>query len=131
MKTTEQILHQIKHNKQYKPTELRANTDIHLYLQSCLEDINKTAMFNQIDMDPRNGNKYIRGQRPLTRDILIKIFLYLQLDLNEYNQVFKNYGFPQLYAKNPRDAALIYCIHNNYSYLDTKRYLQNHKLELL
>lgn len=131
MKTTEQLINQIKASNEYKPEENRQLLDINKFLIEQLADVNRKAMFTQIDMDARNGNKYINGDRPISRDILIKIFLYLELGLEEYNLVFKNFGYPKLYAKNKRDAAIIYCIHNKYSYLETKRYLQKYKLELL
>ncbi|WOO89544.1 hypothetical protein R2F61_02235 [Mollicutes bacterium LVI A0078] len=131
MKTTDQLINQIKASKEYKPVENRLEMNINQFLIEQLEGINRKVMFTQIDMDPRNGNKYINGERQVSRDILIKIFLYLQFELEDYNQVFKNFGYPKLYAKNKRDGALIYCIHNKYSYLETKRFLQQHKLELL
>lgn len=131
MKTTEQIINYIKSNKNYKPEEHRCNDDISNYLISELADVNRKAMFSQIDMDARNGNKYINGERAIKCDVLLKIFIYLEYSLEQINDVFKNYGYPQLYAKNKRDAAIIYCIYNKYSYLETKRYLQTHKIELL
>lgn len=131
MKTTEQILNKIKSGGQFRPREERLNDDISNFLIDELKDINRKQMFTQIDMDPQNGNKYIKGERKINRDILIKIFIYLEYDLNKCNQVFKTYGFPQLYAKNKRDSALIYCIYNHYTFAQTKRYLQDHKITLL
>ncbi len=131
MKTTKQILNAIKGNGTFTPQEERGNADISSYLIEELKDVNRKQMFTQIDMDPQNGNKYIKGDRKITRDILIKIFLYLEYDLDQYNQVFKTYGYAQLYAKNERDSALIYCIYNGYNFAETKRYLQNHKIPLL
>lgn len=131
MKTTDQLINQIKTGKDYKPEEHRQEMNINEFLIERLVDVNRKSMFTQIDMDARNGNKYINGDRPISRDILIKIFLYIELQLEEYNLIFKNFGYPKLYAKNKRDAAIIYCIHNKYSYLETKRYLQKYKLDLL
>ncbi len=131
MKTTEQILNKIKSGEQFKPREERTNGDINNFLINELKDTNRKQMFTQIDMDSQNGNKYINGDRKINRDILIKIFIYLEYDLDKCNQIFKTYGFPQLYAKNKRDSALIYCIYNNYTFAQTKRYLQEHKITLL
>lgn len=131
MKTTEQIINYIKGNKNYHPQELRVNDDISHFLTNELAGINRKSMFAKLDMDVRNGNKYINGNRAIKRDVLLKIFIYLEYDLEQVNNVFKNYGYPQLYAKNKRDGAIIYCIYNKYDYLQTKRYLQNHKLDLL
>lgn len=128
MKSTEEILHNIRSATEFKPRERRSDTEISVFLKEALSSINLKQMFTAIDIDPTNGYKYINGQRTINRDQLIKILIYLGYDFESQQQVFKQYGFPLLYAKNERDAALIFCIYNQFSYIEVKRYLSQNKL---
>lgn len=128
MKSTDEILNNIKAAVNYKPEESRSDTELSAFLKSELSSVNLKQMFTALDIDATNGYKYINGSRTINRDQLIKILLHLEYDLEAQQNVFKKYGFPQLYAKNERDAALIYCIFNRYSYIEVKRYLSDNKL---
>lgn len=125
METTEELLNEIKCNKNYIPFEARGEVDVSLFLNQELKNINLREMFYNLDIDPTNGYKYINGKRKMCRDQFLKILIYLKLDLEQIQTRLKHYEFPMLYAKNKRDAAIIYCIYNKYSYKETKRYLKD------
>ncbi len=128
MKSTTEILNSIKQAKSYTPTETRLNANLSSFLKSELESVNLKQMFIMLDIDVTNGYKYIRGDRQMSRDQLLKVLIYLEYDLEQIQAVLKQYEFPILYAKNERDSALIYAIYNKYDYPRIKRYLQQHKL---
>ncbi len=127
MKSTTEILNKIKQSKSYIPTETRLNADLSTFLKNELESVNLKQMFIMLDIDVTNGYKYIRGDRQMSRDQLLKVLIYLEYDLEQIQAVLKQYEFPILYAKNERDSALIYAIYNKYDYPSIKRYLQQHK----
>ncbi len=127
MKSTTQILNKIKQAKSYTPTETRLNADLSIFLKNELASVNLKQMFIMLDIDVTNGYKYIRGDRQMSRDQLLKVLIYLEYDLEQIQAVLKQYEFPILYAKNERDSALIYAIYNKYDYAQVKRYLQQHK----
>ncbi len=128
MKSTTEILNKIKQSKSYVPTDTRLNADLSEFLKSELEPVNLKQMFTALDIDVTNGYKYIRGDRHISRDQLLKILIYLEYDFEQIQAVFKQFEFPILYAKNERDSALIYAIYNKYTYPEIKRYLHQHKL---
>lgn len=128
MKSTEEILNEIKSDSNYIPVDTRMQADLSLFLKSELSSINLKQMFTSLDIDVTNGYKYIKGERQLSRDQLTKILIFLSYDLNQIQQTFKQFGYPYLYAKNIRDAALIYCLHNNYNYQQVKCYLRTNNL---
>lgn len=128
MKLTDEILNEIKASSSYIPQEMRLNTELSTFLKEELQSVNLKKMFTSLDIDVVNGYKYIRGERKLKRDQLIKILVYLEYDFDMVQSTLKQYGFPMLYSKNKNDAALIYCIYNRFTYADIKKYLQAHKL---
>lgn len=128
MKSTNKFLNDIKSTVDYVPVESRIDTDIVSFLNTNLTQVNLQQMFTNLDIDGTNGYKYINGTRTITRDIFLKILIYLQNDFDQIQSLLKQYEFVPLYAKNKRDAAIIYCIYNHYSYSQTKVYLAKYKL---
>lgn len=131
MKSTDKFLNEIKTTENYVPIEGRNDTEIINFLKTQLAQVNLQQMFANLDIDSTNGYKYINGSRTLTRDILLKILVYLQYDLDQIQGVLKQYEFTPLYAKNKRDAAIIYCIYNNFTYSQIKAYLAEHSIKRL
>lgn len=128
MKSTEQFLNEIKTSDNYTPVEGRVELNITSFLQDKLDGISLKPMFANLDIDSTIGYKYVNGSRKITRDVFIKILVYLQYDLEGVQALLKQFEFPPLYAKNKRDAALIYCLHNKYTYLEIKTYLATHNI---
>lgn len=128
MKTTEQFINEIKLNPKHTPVEGRSQIDVTTFLSQQLADIKLKSMFTYLDIDPTNGYKYVNGTRTLTRDIFLKILIYLQFDFEAIQGYLKQFEFPPLYAKNKRDNAIIYCLYHNYNYLEVKAYLATHNI---
>ncbi len=131
MKTTEQLLHEIKTSSQYIPLDSQLNTDIYIFLKDKLQNENLKLLFTKLDIDPNSGYKYINGTRNINRDTFLKILIYLGYDFTQIQQCLNTFQFPILYAKNKRDAAIIYAIYNEYNYYQLKKYLQDHNIKLL
>lgn len=128
MKTTEQFLNNIKTSDNYQPIEARPEQDISNFLKHQLVDVNLKLMFTKLDIDPTNGYKYINGTRKTSRDTLLKILIYLEYDLEQTQSVLKQFEYSLLYAKNKRDSAIIFCLFNNYNYMQLKAYLAEHNI---
>ncbi len=128
MKTTDQFIHEIKTNPNHAPVEGRSEHDITSFLKQQLESTNLKLMFTNLDIDVSNGYKYINGSRTLNRDVFLKILIYLGTDFEQIQSYLKQFEFPPLYAKNKRDNAIIFCLYNNYSYLELKAYLAKHNI---
>lgn len=131
MKSTDKFLNDIKAADNYVPIEGRNETEIGKFLKAQLVDVNLQQMFSNLDIDSTNGYKYINGTRTITRDILLKILVFLQYDFDQIQGVLKQFEFIPLYAKNKRDAAIIYCIYNNFTYGEIKAYLAEYNIKQL
>jgi len=71
------------------------------------------------------------GKKSPNRRYIIRIFLALQLDLNDVQWYLRATDYPQLYARNKRDAVIIYCINHKLSVDACNKMLNNIGLENL
>lgn len=130
MKSTEQIYNQIIEAKSYEPQDLRDNLHLISYLDALIEQrgVSKKALLTQVEIESTIGYKLLRGERTMKRDPFLKLLIGLELSVDEVQYSLKQFEFSPLYAKNKRDAALIYCINNKYSYSNIKRYFSKHNI---
>ena len=64
------------------------------------------------DIDRVYGYEIIRGKRMPGRDVLIKLLIVMDLDINSVQSVLKVSGYPALYPRNVRDAVIMHGITN-------------------
>lgn len=69
-----------------------------------------------------------QGIRKPGRNKIIQIAIALDLDLDETNRLLVIANHHPLYAKDPRDATIIYCIYNNYTISETNDFLISNQL---
>lgn len=67
-----------------------------------ISGINKRFFFDIMSSKKRPSRRYI-----------IRIFLALELDLKDVQWYLKACDYPQLYAREKRDAVIIYCINHS------------------
>ncbi len=73
----------------------------------------------------------LSGKKSPNRRYIIRIFLALQLDFNDVQWYLRATDYPQLYARNKRDAVIIYCINKKLSVDACNKMLNNIGLENL
>lgn len=131
MRLTEKVLNNIKTDKNFKPESNLEYPDIATFFDEKLINVNRIDLLAKLDIPQSIGYKYLKGERKIDRNTLLKILIYLQFDLEEVNQTLKTFGFAELYSRNQQDSALIYAIYNKYSYQQLKGYLAEHNINQL
>jgi hypothetical protein len=77
-------------------------------------------LFQEIDLEKSLGHQIFSGRRRLTRDNAIKIAFGLNLDIKETQRLLTVSKNSLLYPFIPRDAAILYCLHNGINYRNTQ-----------
>ena len=73
-----------------------------------------------------NGNK----EKP-SRNKVIMLAFGMGLSVLETRKLLKVAGVSDLYARNPRDSIIIYCLNKGLNLIDANEYLNDYNLELL
>ena len=82
------------------------------YLHTILEahDMTVIQAIQCCNLDRSFGYQLFNGTRRPTRDILLTLAIQLELTERETQRLLKLSGRPVLYARNRRDAAVLYCL---------------------
>lgn len=97
----------------------------HTYLNELLAEhsLTKQAVIEAADLERSTGYLIFAGQRNPKRDTLLRIALAMKLTLAETQRLLKIAQRGELYPKNHRDAALLYCIHHQLGLIETEMLL--------
>ncbi len=130
IKSTDNILNEIKNNKIINYNEEVISIEPHLIILNHLEELNvsKSSLIKGIDLDMNNGYKYLSGERKLKRDVMIKMLIFLELDFNTINQDLKKSLIAPLYPKVKRDKIIIHNIFHKSSLEEINDALSNEGL---
>lgn len=117
----------------YYPEEHREYISVSEFINNHLElnHLSKKEVFIALDISESIGYKYLAGRRAIPRDIFLKFNILFSFSLEQVQFYLLNFGYANLYIKNRRDSALIYCLLSRYSYLQTKHYLCKHNITAL
>ena len=90
-------------------------------------------IFIRADIPDRYGYKLLSEQkRTRQRDVILRICYAAELTLDETQRALKIYGMAPLYAKIPRDAALMIVFNKRPgSIVDVNAYLKKNNMETL
>lgn len=77
------------------------------------------------------GHQIFSGRRNPSRDTVIQLAFGFEVDVDSAQILLKYAERSQLYPRVKRDAAIIYCLHNHISILDTQTVLFDLSLPLL
>lgn len=103
------------------------------YLHTLLEAHHMTVIqaIQQCNLDRSYGYQLFNGTRRPTRDVLLTLAVQLGLTEEETQRVLKLAGRPVLYARNRRDAAVLYCLNHRLSPAETEALLSELEVEPL
>ncbi|MDE7220464.1 MAG: helix-turn-helix domain-containing protein [Oscillospiraceae bacterium] len=112
MKTTRELEHKIRVSKD---ASVLADADFNMpelsgYLRELLRERGLTAgeAIRRCNLDRSYGYQLFNGTRRPTRDMLLVLSFQLRLGEQQAQRLLKLAGRPVLYARNRRDAALLY-----------------------
>ena len=114
MKTTRELEHRIRSAK--TPDVLSSPGFEPLDLTACLRrileehSITVGEAIQRCNLDRSYGYQLFNGTRRPTRDMLLTLSIHLGLAEEEVQRLLKLAGRPVLYARNRRDAAILYCL---------------------
>lgn len=112
MKSTQELEHQIRQSKE--PALLMEDTfsapDLAAYLRELLSDHDLSVQDVVIGcrLDRSYGYQLFNGTRKPTRNFLLRLALLLKLQEEETQRLLKIAERQPLYARNRRDAAVLY-----------------------
>lgn len=112
MKTTRELEHKIRSCKEPGGLLRGEWEEMTLtgYLHDLLEQRKLTVgeVIQRCNLDRSYGYQLFNGTRRPTRDVLLHLAVQLRLSETEAQRLLKLAGRPVLYARNRRDAALLY-----------------------
>ena len=103
------------------------------YLHTILEAHGMTVIqaIQRCNLDRSYGYQLFNGTRRPTRNILLTLAIQLGLTERETQRLLKLAGRPVLYARNRRDAAILYCLSHRLSHAETEELLCGLEVEPL
>ena len=135
---TKNLLDDLKDNKSLteffkENKEVFADMSIGEYIAAEIErrNITKSKVIRSSGINKRFFFDILNGKKSPSRRYIIRIFLALQMDFNDVQWYLKATDYPQLYAKNKRDAVIIYCFAHHLSVKECNKMLNNIGLENL
>lgn len=103
------------------------------YLKGLLErkNIKPADAIRKSGLDRSYGHQIISGRKAPSRDKLIALSFGMGLDLDEVNDLLKVSRNRTLYARDQRDAVIIYAFTNKLSIIETNQLLFDKGIELI
>ena len=95
---------------QYENQMMEEGRSFSDYMRRILKEkkLRQQDVFLQADIPERYGYKLLSGERRTRqRDVILRICYAAEMSLEETQKALRLYRLPELYAKEPRDAALI------------------------
>lgn len=90
------------------------------YLMQMLREhkLTKRAVIQEAGLERSTGYMIFLGKRNPKRNTLLSLALAMRLTLQETQRLLKIAQRGELYPKNRRDAAIVYCIHHQLKPID-------------
>lgn len=117
---TEDIEEKIRRTKRLDMDLIAKNPPPELseFIQQQLDErgIKKSALIKALNVDRNYGYQMLNGTRIPTRHQLIKIALFLELDLKKAQRLLNLAGREALYVRRPEDARAVHCLEHPKEY---------------
>ena len=114
MKTTSELEHNIRSAAspdvlmEQESDQLSLTSYLHMLLER--RGLSVGSVIRQCSLDRSYGYQLFNGTRRPTRDMLVALAQQLEFTEEETQRLLKLAGRPVLYARNKRDAALLYSL---------------------
>ncbi len=134
-KNTSELLNEITSSKSiddWKKTHSDAMIEemtLAEFLEDLLEEhgIKKNEIIKRSDIDQTYGYQIFQGiKKNPSREKLLRLALAFPLSVDETKRLLYYGGAETLYPRVPRDAYLMFAIHNRFSVIETDDYLDAH-----
>ena len=117
---TEDIEEKIRRTKRLDMRLIAENPPPELseFIQQRIDErgIKKSALIKALNVDRNYGYQMLNGTRIPTRPQLIKIALFLGLDLKSTQRLLNLAGREALYVRRPEDARAVHCLEHPKAY---------------
>lgn len=77
------------------------------------------------------GHQLFKGSRKPSRDKVLQLAFGFDADVDTAQELLKHARMSALYPRIKRDAAIIYCLHNRFTLMETQRVLHEMELPLI
>lgn len=77
------------------------------------------------------GHQLFKGTKKPSRDTVLQLAFGFEADVDTAQELLKHAGMSALYPRVKRDAAIIYCLHNRFTIVETQNVLHDMKLPLI
>ncbi|MDE6731364.1 MAG: helix-turn-helix domain-containing protein [Oscillospiraceae bacterium] len=100
---------------------------LHVLLNDYLakKQLTKADVIRRLNIDRNYGYQVFNGKRTPTRNLLIRLALMLELDVEQTDYLLKLGGKPMLYVRNVVDARIFYSIKHQMGYEDAIMFIWN------
>ena len=129
--TTEQLLEWVRDARSLecfyeKAGKSLPGTTTSAYLAELLaaRGLSRREVIEAANLEHSSGYLIFAGKRNPRRDTLLRIVLVMQLTPDEAQRLLKIAQRGELYPKNRRDAAILFCIHHGMRLLDAELLLE-------
>lgn len=94
--------------------------ELHALLNKYIDEkeLSKADVIRMVNIDRNYGYQILNGTRVPTKNILIKMSLFLKLDTAQINHLLKLAEKSPLYVRNIVDARVFYAVQHNMDYFD-------------
>lgn len=137
LKDTDELINEIKKSKDFESfmeanEKEMLNKPLNEYLNDLIEEkkISKSDVIRKSNLNRSYVYQILSGKKHPGRDKVIALSFGLSLKIDEIQFLLKLAGYRELYARDPRDALVIYAVENNYNIIDTNQLLYDTNLEV-
>lgn len=88
-------------------------------------------IIRRANLERSYGHQLFRGSRRPSRDTVLQLAFGFNADVEKTQELLRIAGMSTLYPKIKRDAAIIYCLHNRFTIMETQRVLHEMELPLI
>lgn len=138
-KSTDELLNILKSKKTYNEFLNQEFEELYFksasqYLEILIKDkkLKKSEVINKSNIDKNYAYQIFNGIKTNpSRDKIIMLSFGMGLTIDETQKLLKICCLSELYARNPRDTIILFCLEKKKSLIDTNEMLNDFSLEIL
>ncbi len=104
------------------------------YLELIINEkkLKKSKIIDRANLDTNYAYQIFNGTKTKpSRNKLLMIAFGMGLDLTETRKLLKVANMSDLYARNPRDSIIIFCLNKGLKVMEVNEYLHEYNFEIL